>query len=949
VSRAPIFQRPLAALAVALLTLSLTFAAAAAARPFLYTTDNASVSLSQFDTSGGLLSPIGPSFAPIPPVGTGDSPGGAAVTNDGLNVYVANGGGGTISQYDADPITGALTPQASPTITTGATPLGVLAISSGIAASLYVADSGASTIHQYDIGVGGVLAAKTTATVASGLHPQMLATAVPGGLHTLYATNLTDGTVSQYSINGTTGELTSLGTALSTGSGTPLPRGIAATPDNARLYVVNTGGTGSIAQFDINPTTGELTAVPAGAITTGLSQPQEVVANDSGVYVTNKGDNTISQYNVDAGTGQLTSKTPATVPTGGSPVGLSSAHVSAGLDHVYAVNTTDKTVSQYNADPTTGVLSPFTPATLPTGANPATLAVAQGAIYGYVTNTDDKTVSQFDFNETSGRLRASTLPTFASSNGQPFGIAASPDGKSVYATTANTTGATDEGFVLQYDVTSTGVLSPKSPGSVSFTGEPAGVAVSADSRSVYVADKGGSTLRQFDADPATGTLTPKAAPTVSTGAAPTGVAISPDGKSVYVTNADDNTVSQYDVDAGTGALTEKSGPPVATGEEPSGVAVSKDSKSVYVTFDNTLDKNVRQYDAAADGHLTPKATPSVATGGGPNGVAVNYARASVYVVNEDDSMVSQFDVSSSGDLTPKTPATVATAANPENVVVSPDGGSVYVSAQGDNGVSQFDVSPSGALTPRSTPFALAGANTIGLALSPPIGPPTVSLGAPVDGSTVAFGDVVHATYSCSETVGGPGLQSCTGTVPDGTPIDTSTAGAHQFTVTATSKAGQTASATSTYTVSAPVVLPPPTPALSLLRVSPSAFVAVKGKGASIAAKKKRKPGAIVSYRDSLAATTTFTVYRSLRGHRVKGGKCSTAPVKKGRKRGKACTRLVRKGTFTHVDRAGANRFRFTGRVKSRPLAPGKYVVTAVPRTALAKGKQASAKFRIKSR
>jgi 6-phosphogluconolactonase (cycloisomerase 2 family) len=934
------------ALAAAVLSLSLLGAGSALATPFVYTANNVSTSLSQFDAAGGPLSPIGPALVPVVPVATGDNPQGAAVSSGGANLYVTNKGSNTISQYDVDPITGAPAAKTPPTLSTGANPLGVLAGSLGPA--LYVANSGGSTISQYSIGAGGALTAMAIPTVASGASPQRLAEVTVSGTSVLYATDA--GGVSQYDIDPTTGALTPIVGAITTGTGA---RGIAVSQDSKSAYVVNSTDN-SISQYDIDQTTGHLTPKSTPTVSTGsLSNPQQVVAGSKAVYVTNKGSNTISQYSASV-TGELTSLTPATVSAGAGPDGLSLFNDS-NLEHVHAVNTTDGTISQYDADPVTGALTPMTPAVLPTGAGPVALATSASpsvdSFAAYVTNTTDKTISQFDLNANSGRLRVATQPTIPVSSGQPFAVAASANGKSVYATGGS-------GTVLQYDVSSTGVLVPKSPPSLSAGTEPAGVAVSPDSLSVYVADKGGGTLHQYDADPATGALTPKALPTVSAGAAPTGVAVSPNGNSVYVTDADSGMVLQYDVAAG-GALTPKASAAVATtavlNPEPAGVAVSRDSRNVYVTIDDdNQGRSVLQYDAAADGQLTPKPTFAVPTGGGPNGVALNPDRASAYVVNEDDNTISQFDVSAGGDLSPKAPATVPTGDNPENVVVSPDGGSVYVSAQGDNGLSQFDVSPSGALTPKATPLAAAGGNPIGLAISMVPVAPTASIVAPASGATFTTGQVVNASYSCAAAAGAPPVRSCVGPVANGAPIDTSALGTHQFTVTATSTDGQTATATSTYTVTAVVSPPPPpptpqTPVLRTLRVKPAAFVAVKGKGSSVAVLKKRKGGATVSYQDSLKATTVFTVYRPVRGHLLKSGKCSIAPVKKGRPRGRACTLLVSQGSFSRSDVAGANKFGFTGRVKKKRLKPGKYVLGAVPHTASKTGKRVTAKFRIKPR
>jgi len=68
-------------------------------------------------------------------------------------------------------------------------------------------------------------------------------------------------------------------------------------------------------------------------------------------------------------------------------------------------------------------------------------------------------------------------------------------------------------------------------------------------------------------------------------------------------------------------------------------------------------------------------------------------------------------------------------------------------------------------------------------------PPTISIAAPVANGVYVQGTPVTAAYSCSDEVGGAGLAACTGSVPSGSPIDTSTLGAHGFTVYAADTAG----------------------------------------------------------------------------------------------------------------------------------------------------------------
>ena len=130
---------------------------------------------------------------------------------------------------------------------------------------------------------------------------------------------------------------------------------------------------------------------------------------------------------------------------------------------------------------------------------------------------------------------------------------------------------------------------------------------------------------------------------------------------------------------------------------------------------------------------------------------------------------------------------------------------------------------------------------------------------------------------------------------------------------------------------------PVKPVLSGLKLKPRSF-----------GTKTHKPvGTTISYTDSEAGRTTFTVQRMDPGYRVGHQSCKV--LKHGHKRpkhSKACTVTKKIGSFTHQDIAGLNSFHFTGKVNGHALATGSYSLQAASTFYALKGATKTATFKI---
>ena len=112
--------------------------------------------------------------------------------------------------------------------------------------------------------------------------------------------------------------------------------------------------------------------------------------------------------------------------------------------------------------------------------------------------------------------------------------------------------------------------------------------------------------------------------------------------------------------------------------------------------------------------------------------------------------------------------------------------------------------------------------------------------------------------------------------------------------------------------------------LQSLKLSKTSFRAAKSGGAVASAKKKAKGpvGTTVTYSLSLSGSVDFTVEQLTTGRSV-GKKCvKQTRANKGKKKCDLAKPL--KGGFSDSGAAGQNSFKFTGRLGSSALKPGRY-------------------------
>ena len=311
-----------------------------------------------------------------------------------------------------------------------------------------------------------------------------------------------------------------------------------------------------------------------------------------------------------------------------------------------------------------------------------------------------------------------------------------------------------------------------------------------------------STVSTYDVD-AAGALTLASERRHATGQSPLQIALSPDGASAYVTNFSGGTVSQYDVSAA-GALTPKS-----SGHRRGRVAAGRHRRQPRWR-QRLRHQPGRRAAPSRSSRSTPASgdlTPEGSRHGRRRHPAARHRRgrrtASTWPTWLRNT-ISQYTADGAGALSELAPP-VATVEQPVRTRALARRHAASTSppfterrrrpvrrGRRRNALRQGRAARTGRLPPagrgRGQAARRAGADHR---------PPHAARGRAVR----RWAPTSTADYSCADE-GGSGLASCTGDVADGAPLDTSTPGAHAFTVVARDGEGNETTVTHGYSVAA---------------------------------------------------------------------------------------------------------------------------------------------------
>jgi 6-phosphogluconolactonase len=277
-----------------------------------------------------------------------------------------------------------------------------------------------------------------------------------------------------------------------------------------------------------------------------------------------------------------------------------------------------------------------------------TTATREHASFLYAANNFDATISAFRIDRTTGNL--TTVPGSPFSSGTPnpssnFSLAASPDGRFLFAT--DETSTLVHIFAVREDSGALVEL-PHSPADVGARAE--GLKVSPNGRFLVVGLKSINAVGVF-AIGKPGTLTPAPGSPFAASGAATAVDIDCNSDRVFASNAGLSVVDVYSM-ASSGQLTPVPGSPFPSGGNSTinALTLSPDNRNLFTA--NLFNDSVSSLAAQANGSLAPVAGSPFQADDFVGAIAATRNGKFLYASSVDESAVDGWSIGAGGVLTP---------------------------------------------------------------------------------------------------------------------------------------------------------------------------------------------------------------------------------------------------------------------------------------------------------
>lgn len=664
------------------------------------------------NSSGTTLTPVGIVTDTTKPAQIVPSPNGMFAYGPGANNI------GTIALYTVDPKTGALT--FSSAFASGLPSIAPFqSIMDPTGRFLYIVDSNGNLVA-LATDFSGNLTPLTGSPYTVGAFPVGIAED-PTGKY-VYVTNNTDGTISGFKTN-PDGSLTSLGAAISTGSGAGSSPGFPAIdPTGSFLYVPNSAD-GTISTFSINVATGAIAKVGTDVSTGAGTGPVmlAVLPSNKFLYVTDQNNNQVIAMTITAGA----LSAPVTTPAGNLPQGLA---IDSSGSFLIVANQSDNTLTYYTINGTTGALT--VGKSVETRSVPAFVNIASGTAAPVIApatveaaNTGNGagtgSVSSYTVNSGTGALTAATSSPKTTLDGNNQ-AAVSTSGKFFY--TASASGKKLQGFSLDG---SAGLTALPNPATALSPAVPGDIYAEIADQYVYVADTANAAVLGFNTDPTAGITVNNSSTGLTSVQAIAGDA---QGELIYAFGSGQIQpvlINRSNGNVAAGAALAQAGSWTAGAVDPSGrFLVAADSTGHQISsFSIVPVTGVTSGGCPGeDGCLTlvPASTIAIGTGlNGPYAVTFDPLGRFVFVADEAKGSVAVFTFDSSTGLTAAAgiPVVVDATNGITNVAVDANGQFLYVGTKGNSTstagtVAVYTIGSNGSLTAGTPVNAAVGTSAV---------------------------------------------------------------------------------------------------------------------------------------------------------------------------------------------------------------------------------------------